>query len=88
MEDWGCSMEEQSNADVAFYRNLYNIPDDYDWDGRFVEGVGVWVGNIFLFSSSGRYIGRSTRNNVTEFKFDDTLFSFVIGSSNYEKYFK
>ena len=86
-DDFEYCRDGQTEKDVLWYREHYHIPDSFDWDGNFVQGISVWKNSVFLFDTNGKFFGRAI-NNLYEYVFDNGILKNVMGPTNYNKYIK
>ena len=89
-EEMGFSLEEEEmRGDRIWYKEHYNVPNDIEWVGQHVFGVGQWENMVFLFNKNNKYIGISRKlyDKEKHYMFDPIELKYVIGPENHKKYF-
>jgi len=90
-EEFGYSFEEEEmRGDRLWYKEHYGIPENIEWVGQNVFGLGQWKDMVFLFDKNNKYIGvaRKSHGESKEYVFDPIELKYVIGPKNYENYFE
>lgn len=81
--------EEEMRGDRMWYKKHYGIPEEIEWVGQNIQGIGQWEGSVFLFDKNNKYIGiaRKSYDKSKEYVFDPIELKYVIGPENYKKYY-